>query len=85
MTFHTHTPPAAPSPDAAPLHPCRERWTAPKRVAFLRALAATRSVSEAARAAGMSRQSAYRLRARLAGSPFDRAWELALRFSPAEG
>ena len=46
---------------------------------FLRQLAATHSVSRAARAVGMSRQSAYKLRNRLKGQPFDIAWEAAFR------
>lgn len=46
--------------------------------AFLAALAGTASVTDAARAVGMSRQSAYQLRARLVGTPFDVAWEVAL-------
>jgi len=46
---------------------------------FLRALAAGHSVAEAARSVGMSRQSAYRLRARLKGEPFDIAWEAAFQ------
>jgi hypothetical protein len=46
---------------------------------FLRCLVATQSVAEAARAVGMSRQSAYRLRARLKGEPFDIAWETAFQ------
>src|SRR3546814_1670914 len=46
--------------------------------AFLAALAGTASVTDAARAVGMSRQSAYQLRARLVGTPFDIAWEVAL-------
>jgi hypothetical protein len=46
---------------------------------FLRALAGTHNVAEAARSVGMSRQSAYRLRARLKGQPFDIAWEAAFR------
>ena len=46
---------------------------------FLRALAAGHSVAEAARSVGMSRQSAYRLRARLKGQPFDIAWEAAFQ------
>jgi len=41
---------------------------------FLRQLAATHSVSAAARSVGMSRQSAYKLRDRLKGEPFDIAW-----------
>jgi hypothetical protein len=52
-------------------------WTARKQAAFLRELAATQNVSAAARAVGMTRQSAYRLRARLKGQPFDMAWDAA--------
>jgi hypothetical protein len=48
-------------------------------VDFLRQLAATHSVSAAARSVGMSRESAYRLRNRLKGQPFDIAWEAAFR------
>jgi hypothetical protein len=47
-------------------------------VAFLRELAASQSVHHAARSVGMSRQSAYKLRTRLAGTPFALAWEVAL-------
>ena len=53
------------------------RWTVPKVRAFMEALAVHGSVAEAARAVGMSRQSAYRLRARLAGGPFAEGFELA--------
>lgn len=56
-------------------------WTLPKQATFLRQLSATHSVSEAARAAGMTRQSAYRLRSRLKGKPFDLAWEVAFHHS----
>lgn len=47
-------------------------------VAFLRELAATQSVSAAARAVGMSRTAAYNLRNRLQGQPFALGWEVAL-------
>lgn len=47
--------------------------------AFLHELAATHCVRSAARAVGMSRQSAYRLRARLKGEAFDIAWEVAVQ------
>ncbi|RDC60234.1 hypothetical protein HME9302_01435 [Alteripontixanthobacter maritimus] len=47
-------------------------------VAFLRELAACQSVKEAARSVGMSRQSAYKLRNRLEGTPFALGWEVAL-------
>ena len=55
------------------------RWSKPRMADFLRALGATHSVSDAARSVGMSRQSAYRLRARLKGQPFDIAWEAAFQ------
>lgn len=53
-------------------------WTRQKMVQFLRELAACQSVAQAAGAVGMSRQSAYRLRNRLQGTPFSLGWEVAL-------
>jgi len=47
-------------------------------VAFLHALAACRNVSQAARSVGMGRQSAYKLRQRMHGTPFALAWDMAL-------
>ncbi|MGB7373007.1 hypothetical protein [Pontixanthobacter sp.] len=52
-------------------------WTPARQAAFLRELSATHNVAAAARAVGMSRQSAYQLRAKLRGEPFDAAWEAA--------
>ena len=46
---------------------------------FLSELAATNNVSAAAKSVGMSRQSAYRLRARMKGEPFDVGWEAAFQ------
>lgn len=46
---------------------------------FLRQLAATSNVSTAAKSVGMSRQSAYRLRTRFKGRPFDIGWEAAFQ------
>jgi hypothetical protein len=63
---------------AAP-QPRHDGWTAEKQGRFLRALASSHCVASAARAAGMSRQSAYRLRNRLRGEPFDIAWQCAFR------
>jgi hypothetical protein len=56
------------------------RWTGAKAKAFLHELAATGSVTKAARIVGMSRQSAYNLRGRLAGSApaFGQLWDEAL-------
>ena len=54
------------------------QWTRARMVAFLRELAATQSVSAAAKAVGMSRTAAYNLRNRLQGQPFALGWEVAL-------
>lgn len=56
-----------------------DRWTKPKMAAFLRELASSHCVASSAKAVGMSRQSAYKLRARLKGQPFDIAWEAAFQ------
>lgn len=54
------------------------QWTRQKMVAFLRELAATQSVSLAAKAVGMSRTAAYALRNRMMDTPFALGWEVAL-------
>jgi hypothetical protein len=59
--------------------PRPDNWSKAKMAGFLRELAATHSVAAAAKSVGMSRQSAYRLRARLKGEPFDIAWETAFQ------
>jgi molybdenum-dependent DNA-binding transcriptional regulator ModE len=56
----------------------RDGWTAERQLRFLDTLARTRSVTRAARAAGMSRESAYRLRRRKDGALFAAAWDRAL-------
>jgi hypothetical protein len=61
-------------------HP-RERhdgWSPDRQVAFLEALARTGNVRAAARYAGLSRESAYRLRRRPDARAFARAWDAAL-------
>lgn len=70
--------PACDKPDRATRH---DSWSRAVQAAFLRALSATHSVSEAARSVGKARQSAYRLRSRLKGQPFDLAWEVAFHHS----
>ena len=55
-------------------------WTRERMIAFLEALVETASVSVAAESVGMTRRSAYYLRARLMGQPFDLAWDAALEF-----
>ena len=71
--------PPTPAPTPPPAAP-REQWTPTRQRIFLAALAETGSVARAARAAGMSRSSAHRLRTRLAGTPFDHAWAQAIAF-----
>lgn len=75
--------PASPAA-ATPARPARRcnadyRWTVKKVEAFLRALGRCGKVAEAAREVGMSRQSAYRLKARLADPRFRQTFELARR------
>lgn len=83
MTYHPPTPIAASAEADASQTPDTaarpQGWTAARQAEFLRQLAASHCVAAAARAVGMSRQSAYRLRARLKGTPFDQAWRAALR------
>lgn len=92
MTKHLSSIIAAPAvqAEAQVLHPhdCADRraitrtsraWTREVQAEFLRQLAATHCVRSAARSVGMSRQSAYRLRNRLKGEPFDIAWACAFR------
>jgi hypothetical protein len=62
-----------------PANPERHnQWTPERMSGFLRELAACQNVSQAARSVGMSRQSAYKLRDRLADKAFALAWEVAL-------
>ncbi|MCI4590309.1 LysR family transcriptional regulator [Sphingobium sp. BYY-5] len=72
-----HPTPNPPAPDA-PAFTDRARWTPDRQRLFLATLLATGNVTQAARAAGMSRASAHRLRRRLVGTPFDRTWAGAL-------
>lgn len=63
---------------SAPPARSHARWTPAKQRIFLAALLETGSVAAAARAAGMSRSSANRLRRRLSGTPFDHSWDQVL-------
>ena len=65
------------------LRPRHDGWTIDRQMIFLTRLAATRSVSKAAAAAGMSRQRAYGFRWSTGGADFDRAWTRILRLPPA--
>lgn len=76
-----HSP--APPPAATCSPPLRAHWTPARQRIFLAALLETGSIARAARAAGMSRSSAHALRKRLPGTPFDLAWDHALRLHAA--
>ena len=71
----THDDPAAPPARKPRRANADYRWTVPKVTAFLEALALCGRVAEAARSVGMGRQSAYKLRARLARTRFAAAFE----------
>ncbi len=58
--------------------PRHDGWDAKRQLAFLGALSITRSVAQAARAVGMSREGAYRLRARPDGALFAARWDQIL-------
>lgn len=73
--------PLPPPPESDDRQPSGPRWTPRKMAEFLRALAASHSVKDAANSVGMSRQSAYRLRSRLKGLAFDAAWDEAFHHS----
>jgi hypothetical protein len=62
----------------------RDGWTAERQLRFLDALARTRNVGNAAAAAGMSRESAYRLRERRDGALFALLWDRNLEWRPGE-
>ncbi|MDZ7894356.1 MAG: hypothetical protein U5M50_04945 [Sphingobium sp.] len=53
-------------------------WTSQAQERFISALAAFGSIGQACRAVGMSRNSAYKLRARAGAEDFRHAWDRAL-------
>lgn len=63
--------------DACP-EPSRRSWTVDRQLRFLDTLARSRNVGQAAAAAGMSRESAYRLRKRDGAALFAALWDIAL-------
>ena len=56
------------------LRPRRDGWTPAAQAAFIAARAGGASIAAAAAAAGLSRQSAYKLRAHPAGGAIAAAW-----------
>lgn len=77
MQHHDSAPPRS-SAASPPKRIRRDGWTVDRQVKFIIALNKTRSVTRAAAAAGMSRESAYRLRERPGHSDFARAWDAAV-------
>jgi hypothetical protein len=63
---------------AKPRKPRSDGWTPERQLRFLDALAGSRNVAEAAGCAGMSRESAYRLRNRPGGALFGLLWDRVL-------
>ena len=61
-----------------PLRSRRDGWTAERQQAFVAALAEGRSPGTAARAVGMSRQTAYAFRGRAGAEGFADAWDAAI-------
>jgi hypothetical protein len=66
---------------ARPTPTRRDGWTAERQLRFLDTLGRTRCVTTAARAAGMSRASAHRLRNR--AELFAALWDRAMQAPPA--
>jgi hypothetical protein len=60
----------------------KDGWLPQRQVDFIGVLAETGCVAEAARAVGMSRESAYRLRERPGAESFAAAWDAALASRP---
>jgi len=69
-------------PVAKPRH---DGWTVERQKIFIRTLGLTRNVSRAAAAAGMSRESAYRLRRRAEGVALAQTWDSILSLPPFPG
>lgn len=63
---------------AVPTRARADGWTPVRQAEFIGHLAETRDVSRAARAVGMARETAYRLRARPCAESFCAAWDAAL-------
>jgi hypothetical protein len=81
------TSPPRPPRRIPPFHavPGRARadgWTPLKQAEFIGELAETRSVAEAARRVGMTRETAYRLRQRKWSASFCAAWDAAMERPP---
>ena len=70
--------PRVPAFYPVPMRSRRDGWTVARQAAFIAALVETGSVMGACEAVGMSRKSAYQLRARPRAESFAAAWDAAL-------
>jgi ribosomal protein S18 acetylase RimI-like enzyme len=77
--------PSAPDFDPVPIRSRRDGWTAERQRVFIAELRRTRSITGAARAAGMSRVTAYDLRKRPGAGSFAAAWDAAVALAPCRG
>lgn len=74
-------------PDDYVLVPLRHRhdgWTPDRQLDFIEALAQTACLTEAAKAVGLSKAAAYKLRARPDAQAFRLAWDAAIDFAMAQ-
>ena len=76
----THIPPGALDFASVAVKARHDGWTPLAQKRFVLGLAAGLGVSGAARAAGRSRQTAYRLRERSDAASFAAAWDRAIEF-----
>jgi len=67
--------------ETVPVSPRHDGWTPEKQIGFIEALAQCGCVAEACGRVGMSKQSAYALRARIDAQSFRIAWDTALDYA----
>jgi hypothetical protein len=80
--FPSGSAPQVPDFTPVPVRTRRDGWTAERQRLFIRALAQSPCIDAAARAAGMSRERAYRLRRRPGAESFAAAWDSILAARP---
>lgn len=76
---------SAPDFDPVPVRARKDGWTAERQRIFIAELRRTRSITKAARAAGMSRMTAYELRRRPGAGSFAAAWDAVYALAPCRG
>ena len=75
--------PPPPAFTPVPVRARRDGWTPARQLRFIEMLVETRSPTRAARAVGMTKESAYALRRRVDAASFVAAWDAALARPPA--